>query len=157
MPREYWSIYHRKEDRLIYAFVSPVDKTCFVYHCRKGAVRETYRHHTKGRRYCTQWFMAAVQPYRPCVFVLEELPNITIAKAYRYVLVWMKIWMDNGYVSYNYPKMIDQTKDLRWETQLLYQQRKDISLSELMSCEECPARIYKKKECPFYQAKKQDE
>lgn len=42
----YWPIYHRKEDRLIYVFVSPVDKVFFVHHCRKDALRETYRHHT---------------------------------------------------------------------------------------------------------------
>ena len=143
----YWPIYHRKEDRLVYAFVSPVEKLCFVYHCRSDALRETYRHHINGERYCTQRFMEAVQPHRPCVFVLEELPNISIAKAYRYVLVWIKILMDNGYVCYNYPKIINQAKELLWETQLMYLQRKDTPLADLMSCEKCSVRVYKKQEC----------
>lgn len=154
MPRGYFPIYHRKEDRLIYVFVSPVDKICYVGHCKKDSIRETYRHHTKNRRYCTQRFMEATQPHRPCMFVLEELPNISIAKAYRYILAWIKILMDNGFGCYNYHKVIDQTKDLLWETELLYQQRKDMPLTKLMLCEKCPVRVYKKKACPFCKVKK---
>lgn len=152
----YWPIYHRKEDRLIYVFVSPIDKICYVGHCKKDSLRETYRHHTRGRRYCTQRFMMAVQPHRPCMFVLEELPNITIAKAYRYVLAWTKALIDDGYASYNFPTIIDQTKDLLWETKLLYQQRKGIPLNDLISCEKCPVRVYKKTECPFCKVKEQE-
>ena len=154
MPRGCFPIYQRKEDRLIYVFVSPVEKICFVHHCKKDALRETYRHHTKNRRYCTQRFMEAVQPHRPCIFVLEELPNISIAKAYRYILAWIKVLMDNGYVCYNYPKIISQANAMLWETKLLYQQCKDIPLTERMSCEKCPVRVYKKTECPFCKVKK---
>lgn len=157
MLRGYWPIYQRKEDRLIYVFVSPVDKVFFVHHCRKDALRETYRHHIHGRRYCTQRFMVAVQPHRPCAFVLEELSQITIAKAYRYILAWIKILMDHGYVCYNYPKIINQANAMLWETKLLYLQRKDFPLTELISCEKCPVRVYKKKECPFWKARELDE
>lgn len=157
MPRGYWPIYHRKEDRLIYVFVSPVDKKCYVGHCKKDSLRETYRHHTKNRRYCTQRFMESVQPHRPCMFVLEELHQITISKAYRYILAWIKILMDNGYVSHNYPKIINQANAMLWETQLLYQQRKENPLTDLMLCDKCPVRVYKKKECPSWKAREQDE
>ena len=142
-------IYRRKEDRLIYAFVSPVDKICYVNHCRKEALRETYRHHTNGERYCTERFMKAVHPHRPCVFVLEELTNISIAKAYRYVLVWTRLLLENGYQSYNYQTTVDQANDLLFETERLYLQRKETSLQAVLSCEKCPVKVYKKCECEF--------
>lgn len=100
--------------------------------------------------------MMAVQPHRPCMFVLNELPNITIAKAYRYALAWIKVLMDDGYASYNFPKIIEQANAMLWETKLLYQQRKDIPLTDLMSCEKCPVRVYKKTECPFCKVKEQE-
>lgn len=97
--------------------------------------------------------METVRPHRPCVFVLEELPNITIAKEYRYVLAWMRRLIDEGYICYNYQMMINQANAMLWETELLYQQRKDILLADLMSCEKCPVRVYKKKECLFCKVK----
>ena len=58
--------------------------------------------------------------------------------------------------SLSYPTIIDQTKDLLWETKLLYQQRRDIPLTDLMSCEKCPVKVYKKTECPFCTVKEQE-
>lgn len=138
-----------KEDRVVYAFTSLVDKICFVFHCRKASIRETYRHHTHYERYCSERFMHAVEPYRPCMHVLEEISNVTAVRAYRYVLAWMRVLIEYGYTCYNFQGQIDQANDLLWETQKLYDVRKDECLDELMSCERCQVRAYKREQCPF--------
>ena len=138
-----------KEDRVIYAFTSPVDKKCFVWHCRKDSIRDTYRHHTRPRRYCSERLMRAVEPHRPCMHVLEEVPQVTEVRAYRYVLAWIRILMEHGYTCYNHQGQIDQANDLLWETQKLYDARRDECLDELLSCEWCQVRVYKRAQCPF--------
>lgn len=93
--------------------------------------------------------MKAVHPHRPCVFILEELLNISIAKAYRYVLAWIRILRENGYECYNYPTTLEQANDLLFETERLYLQRKEASLQDVLSCEKCPVKVYKKRKCAF--------
>lgn len=138
-----------KEDRVVYVFTSPVDKKCFVFHCRKVSIRETYRHHIHYERYCSERFMRAVEPHRPCMYVLEELPKITAVRAYRYVLVWMRILMEQGYTCYNYQTQINQANALLWSNQKLYDVRRDECSKELMSCERCQVSVYKRTRCPF--------
>ncbi len=142
-----------KEDRVIYAFTSPVDKKCFVWHCLKDSIRETYRHHTRLRRSCSERFMYAVEPHRPCMHVLEEVPRVTEVRAYRYTLAWMRILMEQGYICYNYQEQIDQANDLLWSTQKLYDTRKDECLDNLLSCAQCQVRVYKRERCPFLESK----
>ena len=138
-----------KEDFVIYAFTSPVDKKCFVWHCRKESIRDTYRFHKNFHRYCSERFMYAVKPHRPCMHVLEEVPQVTVVRAYRYVLAWIRIFIENGYTCYNYDSIIDEANDMLWETQKLYDARKDECLDELLSCERCQVRVYKREQCPF--------
>lgn len=140
-----------KEDRVVYAFTSPVDKVCFVFHCRKDSIRETYRHHTSQRRCCSERFMHIVEPHRPCMHVLEEIPRVTEVRAYRYVLAWMRILMEQGYTCYNYQGQIDQANDLLWSTQKLYDARRDECLGNLLSCAQCQVRVYKRERCPCLQ------
>lgn len=142
-----------KEDRVVYAFISPVDKKCFVRHCRKDSIRETYRHHTRLRRYCSERFMHAVEPYRPCMYVLEEVPKVTEVRAHRYVLAWIRIFMEHGYTCYNYQELLDQANDMQWTTKKLYDARKDECLDELLFCERCQVRVYKRERCPFLESK----
>lgn len=138
-----------KEDRVIYAFISPVDKKCFVWRCHKDSIRETYRHHTRLRRYFSERFMYAIEPHRPCMHVLEEVPQVTEVRAYRYVLAWIRIFMEHGYTCYNYQELLDQANDMQWTTKKLHDARKDECLDELLSCERCQVRVYKRERCPF--------
>ena len=141
-----------KADHIIYAFTSPVDKKCFVWHCLKDSVRETYRHHTRLRRCCSERFMHAAEPHRPCMHVLEEMPRVTEVRAYRYVLAWMRILMEQGYTCCNYQGQIDQANDLLWSTQKLYDARKDECLGNLLSCAQYQVSVYKREQCPFLES-----
>lgn len=143
-----------KEDRVVYVFSSPVAKACFVFHCRKESVRETYRHHMHFERYATEEFMRSVTPNRPCMHVLEEIPHITAVRAYRYVLAWIRILIEQGYTCYNYQCQIDQANDMLSETKKLYDARKDECLDELMSCECCQVKVYNRERCPFQKSER---
>ena len=97
--------------------------------------------------------MHAAEPLRPCMHVLEEVPHVTEVRAYRYALAWMRILMEQGYTCYNYQEQIDQANDLLWSTQKLYDTRKNVCLDELLSCERCQVRVYKRERCPFLESK----
>ncbi|MBR5315009.1 MAG: hypothetical protein IKU45_06330 [Clostridia bacterium] len=138
-----------KEDYVIYAFTSPVDQKCFVWRCRKESIRDTYRFHKNFQRYFSERFMHAIEPHRPCMHVLEEVPQVTEVRTYRYVLAWIRIFMEHGYTCYNYQELLDQANDMQWTTKKLYDARKDECLDELLSCERCQVRVYKRAQCPF--------
>ena len=146
MSRARSNFYNKKEHRAIYILVSPTEKSFHINHCLVESVRETYRHNIKGRRYATQKFISDIQPDRPCLFVLEEIET-TISDAYKHVLVWIKILMENGYKCYNYKATIDATKELHAKTEKLYMDRKDTDLTELLCCENCLVKVYNRIEC----------
>ena len=138
--------YNKKERRAIYILLSPTGKSFLINHCLVGSVRETYRHNIKGRRYATQKLISDIQPDRPCLFVLEEIET-TISDAYKHVLVWIKILMENGYKCYNYKAIIEATKELHTKTEKLYLERKDTNLTDLLCCENCLVQSYNRVEC----------
>lgn len=146
MSRARSNFYNKKEHRAICILVSPTEKSFHINHCLVESVRETYRHNIKGRRYATQKFISDIQPDRPCLFVLEEIET-TISDAYKHVLVWIKILMENGYKCYNYKATIDATKELHAKTEKLYMDRKDTDLTELLCCENCLVKVYNRIEC----------
>ncbi|MBQ8767582.1 MAG: hypothetical protein IJZ16_12370 [Clostridia bacterium] len=79
-------------------------------------------------------------------FVLEKIET-TISDAYKHVLVWIKILMENGYKCYNYKVTVDATKELHAKTEKLYMDRIDNDLTELLCCENCLVKVYNRKGC----------
>lgn len=141
------TFYRKTEDRLIYAFVSPTDKAFYIGHCLSESLDETYRHHSKGRRYFSRALMESIYPRRPCMFVLEETPRCTIPKAYVHILVWIRILTENGYTCFNPQETIEQSQDLFYEQNKRYEERKNHDLSALLSCEKCVKPTYRKQTC----------
>ena len=154
-PKKKSTYYTEKKFRCIYAFVHPLKKVCFVHHCL-DAPRETYRHHTKLRRAFTRRFMLDCQPERPCMHILEELPDSTISQAHKHILAWVRILLENGYTCYNPPGTIEQAQSLKLSTAKLYCERRDMDLSEILCCQNCEVCVYKKEHCKHMNVIDQD-
>lgn len=129
--------YNTKEDRVIYVLLFPAEKVFYINQCTKNAIKETYRHHLKGRRTSTKNFIQYNKILQPQLFILEELRDITKANAYGYVLVWLKILLENQYASYNAQATKDQSTELYFNNRRLYEERKDVRLEELFSEQNC--------------------
>lgn len=134
--------YRKKLNRVIYVYLSKEQKIFYIGICLKGAERETYRHNIKGRRYYSSDFIAEMEGIRPCMFILDEIKD-TERVAVRHKIVWTKIFMDNGYESFNSFKINDYAEDLFVENNELYQERKKINLDEFLTCENCFIQRYK--------------
>lgn len=138
--------YRKKLDRVIYAFISKDKNIFYINLCNKDSERETYRHNIKGRRYYSKNFIDDMQGVRPCMFILDEIRG-TERAALRYKIVWTKIFMQNGYKSYNNEKINKYAQKLDSKNQQLYDERKDVDLNELLSCTNCFVPTYKDIKC----------
>ena len=138
--------YTLKENRVIYAFLSP-DRNCFyINSCRENTIRETYRHNMKGRRYFSENFISTIAPDRPCMFILEKC-FITEAEAYRHIVAWVKVFLDKDYIPYNFEGTLMHACEMLDETLAIYNQIKSINIKELITCSNCVVKNYSKKLC----------
>lgn len=142
--------YNKREDRVIFVFLSPFSKSFYINHCVKSSLKETYRHNIKGRRLSTKRFLNDLNSVRPCLFVLEELQNTTNSEACNYLYVWLKIFLENEYISFNHPKTISYAEHLYFQNQELYETRKHINPEIIMSCNSCAMPIYNNQICNKY-------
>lgn len=129
--------YNTKETRVIYVLLFPAEKVFYINQCTKTSIKETYRHHLKGRRLSTKKFIQYNKNLQPQLFIMEELNDITKATAYGYVLVWLKILLENQYTSYNAQETKKQSTELYFNNRRLYEERKDVRLEELFSEQNC--------------------
>ena len=132
---------------VIYILLSQSKKLFMILCGCKDSIRETYRHHLKGRRLTTEWFVTSLLPERPCIFILEEIDPDEEANL---LVVWLKILLDQGYVSCNHPDIIEQAEHLYMDNTLAYSKRKSTNLSSILACENCLIPVYNKKPCPQF-------
>lgn len=132
---------------VVYILLSQSKKLFMILRGSKDSLRETYRHHLKGRRLTTKFFIQSLSPERPCLFVLEEIDPEEDANL---LVVWLKILLDQGYISCNHPDIIEQTEHLYMENSLAYSKRKSTNLSSILACENCLIPVYNKKPCPHF-------
>jgi len=107
---------------VIYILLSQSKKLFMILRGCKDSIRETYRHHLKGRRLTTESFIKSISPERPCLFILEEIDSEEEANL---LIVWLKILLDQGYVSCNHPDIIEQTEHLYIDNLRAYNKRND--------------------------------
>lgn len=141
--------YTKKENRIIYILLSSTEKIFYINQCLRTSLKETYRHNIKGRREISKNFIDRILPERPCIFILENM-NLTKSEAYNYILIWIKIFIEKGYQSFNNKKLIDLSEDLYFENQRIYEQRRTANLDILLSCKNCLIPIYNKTICKKY-------
>lgn len=92
--------YRKKLDRIIYVYLSKEKKIFYINTCLKSSARETYRHNIKGRRYFSKALIDKMEGIRPCMFILDEIRD-TERVAVRHKIVWIRIFMEKGYKSFN--------------------------------------------------------
>lgn len=144
------SQYKEVAQRVIYLLLFPGTKDFFIFHCPQKAVRDYYRQHIHGRYYKTKQAVENLvnQNLHPCLFILEEV-NATKVEAYRYVVVWTKIFYDAGYVGLDQGSVKDYKDDLLEGNVVLYNERKDTNLSAFTTCDRCLVKIYNHAHCKY--------
>lgn len=144
----------------IFVFLYQSDKSFFIWRCAKESLYETYRHHIKGRRTISQEFIEHIPNCRPCVFIVEEVHRITYRKAYRRMIAWAKVLIDKGYRCYNPGGFLDATDDLYIDTEIIYDEIKNIAIEDALTCEKCLFPTYSNIPCKqnkTYGKRKQDD
>lgn len=141
--------------RIIFMLLSPFGKKFFIGHCKEGALRETYRQNLKSRRQLTSRFISEIYPERPCVFVLERV-DCTTDFAMNLTVAWTKIFVENGYQSYNKGGLQEMSKNLYIDTQALYDKRKNVDIREITACKNCSIPRFNRETCERYPFEKED-
>lgn len=141
--------YTQKENRIIYVLLSPTEKFFYINHCLKSSIKETYRHNFKGRRTSSKYFIEKISPQRPCIFILENIYT-TKSDAYNHLLIWIKVFIENGYKSFNNQKSIARAERLNFYNSTLYEKKRNENLEEFLSCKNCYLPTYKNIVCKKY-------
>lgn len=137
------------KERVIYLLLSPNDKKFYIGHCLKEALRETYQKNSLGVRKSTEELIELIKPERPCLFTLETFTG-TVREATTHIVVWAKIFLENGYECYNSQSLIEMTDHLYIDTEDLYEARRGLDVRELTSCSRCAMPRYRSETCEKY-------
>lgn len=144
--RQYWE----EKNRIIYMVRHPETNDFYVGHTLSHNMRSTYKDHYIETKYKTANMVRHLKSEnkKPCCFLLDEL-TCTAVQAYRYVIVWTKIFMEYGYINLDTNSVVDYAKDLLPENIPLYNERKARNLEEMFSCNMCLFPDYGRTKCPF--------
>lgn len=142
---------------VIYVFLFQSDRSFYIGRSLKEALFETYRHHIKMRRAQSAEFINHLSPNRPCLFILEEVNDITCRQAFRRMIVWARLLMDKGYQCYNGQTFLDKANELFFETSLIYEELKDVAIEDIFSCTKCLVPTYRNMPCERQTEKAKEE
>lgn len=134
----------QKEGQVVYVLLNKKAKSFFIAAGSENTLRETYRHHMNGRRDRSRQFVLDCAPDRPCLFILERIDPET---GINYMIVWLRILLENGYTAYIHPDFIDMSAHLYMYNQAAYEARKDIDLERKFACEGCCVPDYRGQSC----------
>lgn len=137
----------KKDGQVVYILLNKKNRQFFIARGAENTLRETYRHHLKMRRDYSKDFVKACLPERPCLFILERIDPECEENL---MLIWLRIFLDNGYTCHTHSDIIDAAHTLYLTNQLAYDKRKDTDLSKLLSCDNCILPIYNRTCCPDY-------
>lgn len=143
------SQYTDVDNRAIYVLMSPISKEFFCSHCPTKSLQGLYRQHfSQNRPKTAKWIEEDLKSIglHPCLFVLEEV-NCTKVEAFSFVIVWTKIFHESGYESLQQGNVMDYKEELFDNNQVLYEQRKNIDIKDLVSCKNCKVQTYNHKKC----------
>ena len=133
----------------IYMLRSPKEKKYCVAYCLEGSLKEIYRHDIKLRREHARPIAEASLPDRPCLFLLETV-TCNQNEATRYLIVWIKLLNEQGYTCMNREVLREMSEDLTLDSMMLYLERKNVDLTQLLTCEHCCVKTYGRVTCPYF-------
>ena len=122
----------------------------YVGHTLAHNIRSTYKDHYTETKYKTAAMIRElkINNLKPCCFVLET-QFCTAVQAYKYVVVWTKIFIEQGYKNLDAGAVVEYATDLLPENQILYETKKQTNLQQTLSCSQCLFPDYGRKSCPL--------
>ena len=142
--------YKVKENRCVYVILNPYTKEFFVGYNLAGKenVRCAYKAHYTGTKYKTSEMICKMKArgLHPCYFILDEL-YCTKIEAYRAVIGWTKMLVEQSYINLNKGEIQSYCNDLLGETKEYYESKKHISIDREFNCNYCIFPTYNRKKC----------
>ena len=151
MARSKKSQYTEKDTRVIYILLNPLSKEFYIGHCKETSLKHIFQKHYYGERYQTKESVNSLknQKLHPCLFVLEKLYS-TKVEAYNYVIVWTKIFIENGYKNLDTGNILNYINELFKNNLLLYNQHNTLDIKKIIQCKNCVVSNYNRKKCPLF-------
>lgn len=145
------SQYTEKNDRVIYLLLNPLTKEFFISHCQKTLIIDVFKHHYYSKRFQTKECIEDLksEDLHPCLFVLETI-NSTKVEAYNHVIAWTKIFLEAKYTNLNEGNILNYIADLHENNLLIYNERKEKELEQILNCNNCLVSNYGRKQCRLY-------
>ena len=149
MPRPHkQNQYTEKQERSIYILLNPISKVFYIDYTLTPNLRKMYTEHYIETRSKTREMVRHMKHNlsRPCCFELNRL-YCTKVEAYRHVIAWTKIFVEQGYQNIDRGNVSEYINDIFGETKQIYENYKQIVLSEEFACSKCQFPVYKRKIC----------
>ena len=149
MPRpQAKSQYTDKQYRSLYVILDPYSKRFFIDYTLTKNVRQLYVEHCLGNRMKTKTMVAELTEMRarPCCFKLSEM-FCTKVEAYRAVIGWTKIFVEQGYINLDQGNIAEYIHDVFGEAKTIYDQNKNTDIKQNFNCNNCLFPIYKRQKC----------
>jgi len=135
----------------IYILLGKSNKQFYIGYFETNRLFEIYKKHDKPKLAKTAKWIRELhfRHERPCFFSLEN--NIYDKKyAMALVHIWTNIFIMQGYVNVYGQDMLKLTTKTCQQYQTEFEQRKNISITNLVSCANCLLPKYEEHMCPFY-------
>lgn len=157
MARSKKSQYTKKENRTIYILLNPLSNEFYIGHCKSTLIKDVFKQHYYGERFYTKesFYNLKKQGLHPCLFLLENIYSSKV-EAYKHVIVWTKIFLENGYTSLNQGNILDYINSLHDKNIVLYNDRKEIAINDICNCEICKVSNYGRKKCHLFKGDKNE-
>lgn len=115
----------------IYAILLPAEENfCFVGKTTGRRLSAVYHRHRRGEVTATEGFLSQKDEY-PQLYLLEEL-SLSSAQAYKRVLAWIHIFLNNGYAVINHNRSVVQARNLKPDTAHMVEELKKEPLENVL-------------------------
>lgn len=148
MPRPRKSQYTKKAERTLYVLISPTSKEFIVGKTLATNLRSTYKDHYIETKYKSADMVRELKSndLKPCCFRLETL-ICTEVEAYHRLVVWTRLFVENGYKPLEKKETLNYAMDLLPHNQELFDKLKNLQLGEMLTCAHCIFPNYGRKMC----------
>lgn len=141
----------KNSEYTIYVLLHKSSKTFFVDFSTEKLLLNSYSKHFSERNLKTKNWISKLKlsQEKPCIIPLENLFS-NREGCYKLVLVWTKIFLENDFSSIASDSFIDEVQAIYEENLELYENRKYISVSEIIDCKNCLLPNYSYIKCSSY-------
>lgn len=142
----------KNSEYTIYVLLHKSSKTFFVDFSTEKLLLNSYSKHFSERNLKTKNWISKLKlsQEKPCIIPLENLFSNRY-ECFKLVLVWTKIFLENNFSSIANDSFIEEAQTIYEENFELYKEnRKHISISEIIDCKNCVLPNYSHIKCSEY-------